>query len=580
MSGNLAKVYSLFTTQERWQALGLGLMIVVGAIFEVVGVGAIFPVVSILSDPQQIATAPIISDLYFALGRPANGRFVAIVLFGLVLIYVCKNVYLACLAYWQGRFAYNKQAALSQRLFAHYLAQPYTFHLQRNTADLTRNLTSLVDNLISAVVLPMLMLLAEALTALALVTLLLFNNLLAGGLVMSAFCIASLLFYRAIQARLLRWGGAKQYHDGQALLHLFQGLGAVKDTIVLGRQDFFKKRYEQHSNQRAFYTGRQSFVGALPLLWLETLAVMALLGLVATLLLQGLSFALVIPTLGLFTAAAFRLMPSVNRILVSLQNLRFCTPVINTLYQEFNEHHGADVATVKQAPAGKAPLPFERAIELVNVSFTYPQATKPSLNGLSLRIGKGESVGIIGSSGAGKTTLVDIILGLLAPSQGMLTIDDVDVAGNLSGWQAKIGYVPQEIYLTDDSLRNNIAFGLPEEVISDERIWQALEIAQLAEYVRSLPDGLTTVLGERGARLSGGQRQRIGIARAVYHDPEVLVFDEATSALDNETEAAVVAAIEQLRGQKTMIVVAHRLSTVANCDRMVRLAHGQVAAEQ
>lgn len=581
MLRNLAKVYALFTAQERRQAGVLAGLIFLGACLEVFGVGAIFPVVMILAEPARIPNAPIVGALYQAFGQPAVDRFVPAILLGLVAVYSLKNLYLAGLAYWQGRFAFNKQAALSQRLFSRYLSQPYTFHLQRNTAELTRNLTGQVDHLVGTVVLPVLMLFAEVLTALALVGLLLSNNPLAGTLVMIAFCLASLIFYRAIQAKLASWGERRQFHDGQALLHIQQGLGGVKDTILLGRQDFFKQRYAEHSNARAMYSGRQHFIGALPLLWLETLAVAALLGLVVILVWQGQSFSLVIPTLGLFAAAAFRLMPSVNRILVALQNLRFSKAVIDTLYGELlgGAGQGACDGAANPRATSLRTLATLQEIRLDNVYFSYPQAARPSLNGISLNIARGDSVGIVGPSGSGKTTLVDILLGLLSPSQGTLLINDTELGCCCSAWQEKIGYVPQSIYLTDDSLRNNIAFGLADQAIDDAQVWRALDIAQLSDYVRSLPEGLATTVGERGVRLSGGQRQRIGIARAVYHDPEVLVFDEATSALDSETEAAVVAAIDQLRGRKTMIVVAHRLTTVASCDRVVRLVDGRLESD-
>lgn len=574
MFRNLVRVYTLFTPQERRHGLILAAMILIGACFEVLGVGTIFPVVMVLSEPARISDAPLIGHIYRAFGQPPSGRFVAGVLLGLVLVYVLKNIYLAALAYWQGRFAYNKQAALSQRLFAHYLRLPYSFHLQRNSAELTRNLTGQVDHLVGTVVLPVLMLFAEVVTALALITLLLLTNPLAGTLVMSSFCLATLFFYRSIQGYLARWGERRNYHDGQALLHIQQGLGGVKDTMILGRQDFFLGRYAEHSNARAQYSGLQFFVGALPLLWLETLAVAALLGLVLVLLWQGQNFALVVPTLGLFTAAAFRLMPSVNRILVAMQNLRFSNAVIESLSGEML---GALDDSDSDAQEGTvAALSRIDEVCLDNVHYFYPNTAAPSLRGVSLSIKRGESIGLVGPSGSGKTTLVDIVLGLLEQSEGQVLINGHALAVCRRAWQNQIGYVPQSIYLTDDSLRNNIAFGLADDAIDEKRVWQVLEIAQLVDYVRTLPDGLATPVGERGVRLSGGQRQRIGIARALYHDPEVLVFDEATSALDNETEAAVVAAIERLHGQKTMIIIAHRLTTVAGCDRVVRLVNGRI----
>lgn len=582
MVATFVKVYALFSPQERRQIFLLALLIPIGAALEVFGVGTVFPVVAMLADPAKMTTAPVVGDLYRWCGEPTPARFISLVLCGLVLIYLVKNLFLAFFAYCQGRFAYSKQASLSERLFNRYLEQPYTFHLERNSAELTRNLTVQVDSLIGAVILPAFMLLSEVLTGAALVILLLVNNPLAGAVVMGAFCTASIIFYRMIQSRLANWGAQLQYHHGQALQHLQQGLGGVKDMILMGCQPFFRQRYAEHMHSRSIFFRRQFFVGVLPLLWLEALAVAALLGLVGTLLLQGNSFEVLLPTLGMFTAAAIRLMPSVNRILVSLQNLKFCTPVVDSLYREFGLEKGRSLTNSVQSetPAQIRPLPFVRRIELLDVSFSYPRATTLALQQVSLSIGKGECIGIVGPSGSGKSTLVDIILGLLIPQQGELRVDGKNVGEELASWRCHIGYVPQTIYLTDDSLRNNVAFGVPIHAIDDARVWHALETAQLGDYVRGLSGGLDSLVGERGVRLSGGQRQRIGIARALYREPDVLVFDEATSALDNDTEAAVVAAIDSLRGRKTMLVIAHRLTTVRNCDRIIRLEAGRVVGTE
>jgi ABC-type multidrug transport system fused ATPase/permease subunit len=311
-------------------------------------------------------------------------------------------------------------------------------------------------------------------------------------------------------------------------------------------------------------------VAQLPRLWLELLGVAGLATLVLTMMAQGRDLATIVPTLGLFAVAAFRLMPSINRVLIAAQALRYCRPAIDTLHEELKL-----AAPDPRLPGGAASI-FRQDICLSAVSFSYAPNMAPAIDSLSICIEKGESVGFIGPSGSGKSTLVDIIMGLLTPTSGFVAVDGRDVQQNLRAWQDQIGYVPQSIYLTDDTLRRNIAFGLANDQIDDAAVARAVKAAQLEEFIGSLPNGIATRVGERGVRLSGGQRQRIGIARALYHDPGVLVLDEATSALDTATEKDVMSAVTALQGTKTILIVAHRTSTVERCDRLYRLVQGRV----
>jgi len=427
--------------------------------------------------------------------------------------------------------------------------------------------------MLATVLQSMLMVLSEFFVLFGITVLLLSVEPIGAVVVVVVLGVAGFIFYSVTRKHIGLWGKARQLHEGLRIQHLQQGLSGVKDVMLMGREESFRNEYNYHSNTSAHVSQRQTAFQQFPRLLLEILAITALGGLVFTMIAQGKTLEAILPTLGLFAAAAFRIMPSVSRVLVSLQTMRYAVPVVNTLHGEVVQF--SDMVHTKKDVVNSEPLKSE--ILLDNVIFVYPGTESECLKSINITILCGTTVGFIGGSGAGKSTMVDIILGLLAPTRGVVRVDGKDIQENIRSWQSQIGYVQQSIYLTDDSLRCNIAFGLGDEEIDEEAVLRAVRSAQLESFVNDLPDGLDTVVGERGVRLSGGQRQRIGIARALYHDPEVLVLDEATSALDTETERAVMGAVEALHGRKTVIIVAHRLSTVEHCDTLFRLDKGRLA---
>lgn len=567
------KIYALLTPIERRGAWLLFALMIVGMLLETLSIGLIIPAITLMMQGDLVSRYPQIASILALLGNPSQIQLIVVAMLGLVGIFFVKNFFLAFLIWRQTNFAFDVQANLAQRLFEIYLRQPYTFHLQRNSAQLVRNVNGEVS-IFTGMLNSALLLFTELLVLIGIAVLLLLVEPLGALIVVFVLGGAAWGFHRMTRERISRWGVERQLHDGLRLQHLQQGLGGAKDVKLLGRESDFLRQFHTHNVKSTRVWKLQATLQNFPRLMFELLAVTGLAILVFSMLSQGRDMASIIPTLGLFAAAAFRLMPSANRVLGAIQALRYSLPVVNTLYEEIK----LSVPGSLRQQVYDAKI-FNNELNLVSVVYQYPGTASPAVDGISINIRKGESIGLIGSSGSGKSTLVDVILGLLAPSGGRLDVDGYDIQDGLREWQDQIGYVPQSIYLTDDTLKRNVAFGLPIEQIDDMAVSRAIKAAQLEEFVSTLPEGLNTIVGERGVRLSGGQRQRIGIARALYHDPAVLVLDEATSALDGATELGVMEAVTALRGSKTIIVVAHRLSTVENCDRIFRLERGKVIDE-
>lgn len=566
----IRRMYGLLAPEHRrdaWVLLGL---MGIGMLMETMGVGLIIPAIALLTKSDLASTYPSLAPFLRSLGNPSQQQLLIGGMAILAGAYLVKTLFMALLIWWQMRFTYAVQVQISQRLFSIYMRQPYEFQLQRNSAQLIGNVINEVTVFIGNGILPGLAFLTESLIAFGLCLLLIAVEPVGALIVVSVLGAASYAYSLATRDRISHWGALRQRHEGLRIQHLQQGLGGAKDVKLLGREADFLHQFSVHNLESARVGQRQSTLLQVPRLGLEMLAVWGLAVLVISMAAQGRSPESVLTTLALFSAAAFRLMPSVNRLVSALQGLRYCRPVIDLIQKEL------DLPVPEESRRGPA-KPFRETITLNNVTFTYSGAPRSSLKDVTLAIQRGQSVGFIGASGAGKSTLVDVVLGLLSPDSGEVLVDGGDIKRDMRNWQDQIGYVPQSIFLTDDTLRRNVAFGLPNEQIDDAAVDRAVRDAQLEEFIGTLPDGLETLVGERGVRLSGGQRQRIGIARALYHDPAVLVLDEATSSLDAGVEREVMSAVSALRGNKTILIVAHRLSTVEQCDRLYRLDAGGLA---
>jgi len=502
-----------------------------------------------------------------AFGNPNQQKLMLGSMLILVIIYTVKSFFLAFMIWVQMKFSYGVQVRLSAKLYDIYLNQPYTFHLQHNTAQLIRNVTIGVSTYSS--LLKQIMFLMTEFLVLVGVSLLVIIIEPMGAILIVGLAAAAGGFHYFTRSSITHWGETTQESEGLRLQHLQQGLGGIKDVKIQGKESAFLRPYFKCASQSARAARLIASIKQFPRLWLELLVIIGLAGFVYFMVMLERTTSEIVATLSLFAVAAFRVAPSINRITGSIQSLRYGLPIVNTLNEEFKYESNID-----RINNDFNNFAFENKIEVKDLSFTYQGSSTPALKNISFDIKKGQMVGIIGESGSGKSTLIDILLGLLTPNKGELRVDSKDIQTNIRGWQRDIGYVAQSIFLTDESLRRNIAFGLSDEEIDDSAIENCLRSAELVDFVNDLENGLDTMVGERGVRLSGGQRQRIGIARALYHNPDVLVLDEATSALDTTTEQKVMESVLGLHGEKTVIIIAHRFSAIKDCDYLIRMDRG------
>ncbi|AUZ84037.1 ABC transporter ATP-binding protein [Methylophaga nitratireducenticrescens] len=565
------KLFNILKRHQKKHFFILLVFMVFGVLLEMIGVGLIIPVLTLFTSNDIAGKYPEIAPILNIFGNPSHNDLVIIALILLVSVYGLKNIYLGFLIKLQSTFAYNVQAACSQRLFEIYLRQPYSFHLQRNSADLIRNITTESTLFSSHALVPSMLIITEALVMIGLGSLVLFIEPISAITVGFFIGLVSWFFYFLNRQKVTKWGQERQYHEGKKIQNIQQGIGAAKDVKLLGKEREFITDFSVHNLNASLAARKQVIFQQYPRLGIEFLAISGLAILIISMLSTGRQINEIIPIIGFLAVTLFRLMPSLNRLISSNQTLRFSKPIINLIHDELKLENNISPPNKKE----NISLSFNESIEIENLYFKYDGLDTTSINNISINIKKGETVGFIGESGAGKSTLVDLILGLLKPTQGRIVIDNIDIHSDLRQWQNTLGYVPQSIFLLDDTLEKNIALGVCHSEIDYEALNLAIDLAQLRGFVNEQNDGLKVMVGERGVRLSGGQRQRIGIARALYHNPDVLVLDEATSALDNDTEKEVMSAIDALHGQKTILIVAHRLSTVENCDRIYRIQKGK-----
>jgi ATP-binding cassette, subfamily B, bacterial PglK len=550
------------------------------SLLETIGTAMIGPFIALATNPNIVKENYWLTRIYDALNLSSQSQMILIVGILVILIY-CAKAYFSFNAqryiFW---FGFNLQGELSARLMRAYLAAPYTFHLNRNSANLIQHITKESSTFANALVMPFLTSTSNLVIIIALSILLIKTNPIACFIVV-ILPLMSLVFYNKFKERLSRWGKESYEAGTEMFRQISHGLGGLKETKIIGCESYFEQKVYKEAKQLGRVVSLSLSYSNLPRYIIEVVMITFLISFCTLFVffnkddIKNLS-----AILGIFALASMRLLPATGNVLSSVNGIRSNLYSLDQLYLDLKELESLDsqrnniISQKLYNPQNQ--FSFSSHVIIDSISYRYPNASSDSIHEISLKINKGESIGLIGKSGAGKTTLVDTILGLLEPQSGDILIDGNSIYKNLRSWQNKLGYVPQSIFLIDDTLERNIAFGVPDEQINQERLLKAIQSAQLTELVDELPNGINQSLGERGVLLSGGQRQRVGIARALYHEREILVFDEATAALDNETEKLVTESIKSLSGIKTMIIIAHRLSTIEHCDRIYMLDRGRV----
>lgn len=578
MSRIIKKYVKLLDPRQKSRVFLLFFIMLIGAFLEVLGVSLMVPLLTAVMQPDIVEKNKYVRMVCDVLNLHSYRSFVLACIITMVLVFILKDLYIIFQYYAQYRFVYNNRFATQCRLLHAFLHRPYEYFLHADSGEIMRVVQTDVST--TYILLSSLLGMATELivSAALLVTVFIISpwmTLMVGILLL----LVMLLIAKVVKPRLQRQGLIFQKHAASTNKWLIQAINGMKEIKVTGKEDFFEKNYNQSGTKMIKADRYYAILQNTPRLIIEMSSICSMLIVIGIMIYWGQEMKTLIPALGAFAMAAVKLMPSANRIISAINSVAFQEPALDKLLENLEVlEQSAEYERLEPENSGK--LTLEKEIMLSDITYAYPKGETKVLEHAIMRIPVGKSVGIVGTSGAGKTTAVDILLGLLNPQEGQVLSDGTDVKAAYKDWLSHIGYIPQMIFMLDGSIRDNVAFGCEKGEQRDEKVWEALEEAQLAEYVRGLPEGLDAQIGERGIRLSGGQRQRIGIARALYSNPELLVFDEATSALDNETEAAIMESINALRGKKTMVIIAHRLTTIEGCDIIYRVENGQITESE
>lgn len=570
------KLNYILDKKQKINIVVLAVMIFIGGILETLSISAMLPVVWVIIDAESVQNNKYCQWIMQLLHIQNMQGFIIMLLVSLMIMYVLKNAYLLLLTSEQNRFISVNRNRLISQVLREFLNRPYEFYLDADIPTVFRLTDSDIPN-VFGILMAIISLASEVVVFVLICGVLIATDWKLVMVLIFISGIVTLVLFKVLKPKLNSLGMTNQAIQSRIAKWRIQAIYGIKDVKVLHREAFFADNYESNGKIGAKLNQKYAIINALPRILIETIFMVSILGYLVVCVDLGDDMTQMLPTLTAFGLAAVRLLPCVNRINTYLTDISYFRPCLDYVYENMNINEISKKTNQTLLPVDETKtMQLRNRIELKDIVYAYPNTDTLIFDHADMEIPYGKSIGIMGPSGAGKSTIVDILLGLLKVHEGQILCDGDNVFENYPAWLAQIGYIPQSIYLVDEPIRNNIAFGIADDEIDDNRIWQVLEEAQLKEFIQTLPEGLDTTIGDRGVRLSGGQRQRLGIARALYHNPEILVFDEATSALDNETEAAVMEAINSFHGKKTMVIIAHRLNTIEKCDMIYKVEGGKI----
>ena len=577
----IKKLRVLLDKKQKRTMVGLIILMVISAFLQTAGVGMLVEVMQIVIDPEAVQHSRVAEACYEIMGVESYRTFSIIVMVLLILVFVVKNLFTYVQQKLTLSFVYTNQFRTSERMMRNYLRRGYEFYLNADTAVVQRSITSDVNNMY-ALILALLQLLSDSVVSLFVISYCFISSGTMTILMAVVLLLLMWLIKRVLKPIMYKAGKDNQDYYSSLFKWISQTVQGIKEVKISGKEQYFVSEYRKCGKGYVDAVQRYSLYNQVPKLLIETACVATMVGYMIFLVATGVPTENMLTVFGTLAAAALVLLPCVNRINNQINSIAYFEPFFMGVSDNLQDEINGQNIDMSFATDEDEKLDVKESIEMKDITYAYPNTERLIFDHADLKIPVGASVGIVGTSGAGKSTVVDILLGLLEPSTGHIYADSLDVKepGNYRKWLKNIGYIPQMIFMLDDTIRKNVAFGVPEDKIDEDRLWEVLKEAQLDEFIKTLPEGLETGIGERGIRLSGGQRQRIGIARALYNDPEVLILDEATSALDNDTEAAIMESINRLHGRKTLIIIAHRLQTIEKCDIVYRVEDGRAKIER